>query len=443
MRWLDDPVDETDQVLRAGLDQARSRSGNEIARRRVWSHISQPELFAAPPRRIRPVVMFSALGLSVLSAAIFLMRPDRSDSRGPVVAIEGLAPAPSGAALPPVADAVLLAPAQVRTLTGESRVFRLRGGARVVIAAESILNVDAGDRPVVEKGRVTLEVPHQPPGRQFSVGAGPYVIVVVGTRFQVRVDPSQVAVDVDEGVVEVWKGKERQVLRAGDSWRGVMDVSVPGGTARVKQPVARPSSARRIQKATRSPRRLAFEPSIANSIAKDSAPAVGAPLASPAPSPVVALAPLPLPPVVLPAVSPPRVPTAAERFREAKLAVVAGDPDKAEALLRSLAEGRDATAENAAYELGRLQRETLMRPREAVKVWNRYRMRFPRGLLRAEADLSIVETLVALDDDDAALAEAEAFLSRFPDSERRPEVMRVVTRLRRSAADVGAAGPGR
>jgi outer membrane protein assembly factor BamD (BamD/ComL family) len=75
-------------------------------------------------------------------------------------------------------------------------------------------------------------------------------------------------------------------------------------------------------------------------------------------------------------------------------------------------------------------RDRLHRPREAVSAWNRYRSRFPRGLLRAEADLSVIETLASMDERVAALAEAEAFLARHPASERRAEVERLAGRLR-------------
>ena len=59
--------------------------------------------------------------------------------------------------------------------------------------------VDAGQRPVLRRGRARLDVPKQPPGETFSVAAGPYVVVVVGTKFSLGVSPRQVEVDVREG----------------------------------------------------------------------------------------------------------------------------------------------------------------------------------------------------------------------------------------------------
>jgi hypothetical protein len=51
-------------------------------------------------------------------------------------------------------------------------------------------------------------------------------------------------------------------------------------------------------------------------------------------------------------------------------------------------------------------------------------------LLRAEADLSILETLAKVGDKAAALSEAEAFLARYPNGERRDEVAKLVARVR-------------
>jgi outer membrane protein assembly factor BamD (BamD/ComL family) len=99
-------------------------------------------------------------------------------------------------------------------------------------------------------------------------------------------------------------------------------------------------------------------------------------------------------------------------------------------ILSRAALGSGPAAENAAYELGRIARYNLNRPRQAVALWDKYRTRFPAGLLRTETDLSIVETLSQMGDVRAALAEADAFISRHPTSERRLDVQRLAERLR-------------
>jgi hypothetical protein len=80
--------------------------------------------------------------------------------------------------------------------------------------------------------------------------------------------------------------------------------------------------------------------------------------------------------------------------------------------------------------MGRVLRDRLHRPKAAVAAWNQYRGRFPHGLLRAETDLSILETLSSLGENKSALAEADAFLERYPRSERRQEVSKLAARLR-------------
>src|SRR6185369_11238034 len=59
----------------------------------------------------------------------------------------------------------------------------------------------------------------QPAGHHFTVRASSYRVVVVGTRFRVRVNGSNAAVGVEEGIVEIWKNTTRVGrLGAGDSW---------------------------------------------------------------------------------------------------------------------------------------------------------------------------------------------------------------------------------
>jgi outer membrane protein assembly factor BamD (BamD/ComL family) len=121
-------------------------------------------------------------------------------------------------------------------------------------------------------------------------------------------------------------------------------------------------------------------------------------------------------------------------LQEAQAALQAGDANKAVEILSRSAQGSGPAAENAAYELGRITRYNLNRPRQAVALWDKYRTRFPAGLLRTETDLSIVETLSQMGDVRTALAEADAFMARHPTSERRIDVQRLAERLRAAQA---------
>lgn len=201
--------------------------------------------------------------------------------------------------------------------------------------------------------------------------AGPYVITVVGTRFDVQVRSQTVMVKVTEGIVEVGRGSEARRLIAGDTWEGPLVTTQPSSPSKPTPPAVRPKLA---------------------------------------------------------SISQPDLATA-------QAALHSGSPHRAIEILSMLAMGTGPTAENAAYQLALITRDHLQRPRQAIALWDKYRKQFPSGILRKEADLSIVDTLIRLKDHPATLREAEAFLVRHPDSERKAEMKELVTRLRSSHGD--------
>jgi hypothetical protein len=247
------------------------------------------------------------------------------------------------------------------------------------MAASSAITWDSQHRPAIVEGKAQLSVPHQPPGWRFSVTAGPYVVTVVGTKFDVEVAGGMVGVAVKEGVVEVSHGTRTTRLVAGDSWNGPLQPEEAPPTVSPPSERSRPVTRLRARVAVRSSRGL----------------------------------------------------------QDAESALQAGDTTRAIEILTRTAQGTGLAAENATYELGRVTRYNLNRPRQAVALWDKYRARFPSGLLRKEADLSILDTLSSLGDTRAALAEADAFLARHPGSERRFEVQKLAERLR--AADAAGA----
>jgi outer membrane protein assembly factor BamD (BamD/ComL family) len=124
---------------------------------------------------------------------------------------------------------------------------------------------------------------------------------------------------------------------------------------------------------------------------------------------------------------------------QARTARAGGDARKAFGLYRALAEKGGAAGENAEYEMGRVLRDGLHQSREAVAVWRAYRASHPHGLLRIEADISVIETLVSLGDRTGAVAEASDFIRRYPESERRSEVARLAGDLFRERGECGDA----
>jgi hypothetical protein len=368
MKWLEPPQSQAEAFLRQALEEATARTGDEIARRRVWTRLAMP----LGALRVRPWLMRTAM-TSVLvagTAGALLVWP-RSVSmeplpqpRPPVARQTAPEPRePTALARVPLLDG----PKVVRTKAKERARLRLWGGTEADLEPNSTLVVDDRHNPSIERGRVSLAVPRQDPGRRFILAAGPYKISVLGTRFHVRVAGDSVGVDVDEGVVEVWRGPRVVRVEAGEAWTS-------------------PSTPRRHAARKRGRIAVSAPPS-----AWSSAPA---------------------------------------EYRAYRAALAEGHPQRAVEILESVARGQGPAAENAAYEVGKVLRDHLSRPRQALAAWNRYRARYPHGVLRVEVDLYVLETLGNLDDSALALREAEAFLARYPDNERRAEISRLAQRLR-------------
>jgi hypothetical protein len=397
-RWPDghDPVS---RELAAALEDARARGADDMSLRRGWSAIADlPD--RRLPARARRWSYFaggvaSAAALTVACAALLWPRSTATSSR---TAAAPAAPVEAG----------------VRRLT-------LEGGVEAKLSASGVLRFDGGD-PRVEGGEVRFGVPHRAPGHPFIVRAESYWVVVVGTRFGVAVDGDKnVAVDVDEGVVEVWgrgsdgKGAARRLARLspGEGWRSPpVAAAAPTEETPALDETAPQQKIDKIDRIEKAPRRAAR--------------ATGHPvaLAGPGGAEIVH--------ADAPAESPPPTgdPTAI-----ARAALASGDTARALQLYRALAGKSGPAAENAAYEIGKILSDKLGQPAAGVVAWRRYRSEYPQGLLRVEADVSIIETLAKSGETDEALAEAADFVRRHPDSERRGEIARVAGDLYRARGD--------
>jgi len=410
MNWLENPQSEAERLVRDGLDQAARRTGDEITHRRGWAKVADALLEPEPRVSGRLVLASVSAAVAVLAVAGVLVYPHLGSKTPAPLALPSLpvpAVAPSEPSGQPTDQLAVeeseRAPGNViRTRKGERARVALGGGAVAELSENSAVTWDTQHRPSIEQGTASLSVPHQPPGWRFSVTAGPYVVTVVGTKFNVKVGGRTVGVEVSEGIVEVWRGSRSTRLVAGDAWHGPL---YPDDSA--TQPPSGSSLAGPAASAT---------PSVARTAAPSERPQAAAVASS---APLVSNKPLA---------------STSRGLREAQAALQAGDVNRAADILSHAAQGSGLAAENAAYELARITRYNLGRPRQAVALWDRYRTRFPSGLLRAEADLSIVDTLSQLGEVGAALAEAKAFLSRHPNSERRAEVQRLLERLRAAEA---------
>jgi hypothetical protein len=332
----------------------------------------------------------------------------------------------------------LVAPATVRTGKGEILHLALKGGTEVTVTSSSTLVLDEDERPAVSAGEVHFHVPPQPPGRTFSVRARGFRVVVVGTRFRVRVTDADTAVGVDEGTVEVWNSDTRLArLTPGESWTSAPAEAKPTlETEKTAAPTAtsskrvvanqNPGHASHGLRASLSPGAASFSSASGGEASllsnPDRTPYSRVPLAPPAPSGAVSDAPnAPAPTVGLPPAPGVDAGTMA-LVAQARTALAAGDGRKALGLYRMVAQRGGTAGENAEYEIGRVLRDSLHQPREAIAAWRSYRTQHPHGLLRVESDISLIETLVILNDKSEALSEALDFVRRFPENERRAEM---------------------
>jgi len=413
-RWPDGP-DEVSAELRRALDEAALRGPDDMTLRRGWSAVAVPVL----PARTRRGFWFAggvATTAALVLAGSFWLWPHATEL------------ASSGHLKAPAKSESLLAPG--------ARRLTLEGGVEAVLSRSSVMRLEDG-APRIEVGEVRFSVPHRQPGHPFVVRAEGYRVVVVGTRFGINVDGKPegktsdnkadsktdgtraVAVDVDEGIVEVWDAaSQRRLARLtpGESWQSPeVAAEAPAGPAAVEPAPAPSAPEPTISTPSEAPRTLrhAGKHPGARTLA----------LASPGES----------------ATTGERVPNPAEaptaESAAARAALASGDAPRALQLYRALAQGTGPSAENASYEIGKVLNEKLGQPANAVAAWRHYRTANPDGLLRAEADVSIIETLARTGDTDEALSEANDFLRRRPDSERRAEIARLAGDLYRARGD--------
>lgn len=428
-RWPGDAPGE--ERLRAGLASARARTGDELSRRRMWSVLAHVPSLEPLPRRRRWLPLGAAvMTMSVVCAVIFIgvtwLRQPHAE-RPMQLALPHEAPRPGHDAAEEN-TAFVKGPVEIATGANETMQIRLHGGARAALGTRTRLVLNGKHEASVHSGRVVLEVRKQAPGQQFTLAAGPYVIAVIGTRFAVERDDRGVTVQVEEGVVQVERGQHKVRLVAGQKWTGWLAESPPTETfvSSGRSRAVSPPPHRKPQVLSRP------LPGEGGAESLSSPPLSAAPAAMPERASVA-------PPE---AASAPAIPSNVAAARvdlaaEARAALAAGDADRALALMAALAKRPGLAGENAVYEMGRIWRDRKGQPRQALEVWQRYRVQHPAGLLRPEVDLSIVETYVSLADHARALAEAKAFLARHPTSERRAEVERLLHSLSKSEGTGG------
>jgi hypothetical protein len=395
LRWLDDADDPARIALRQGLDESEPFAHSELMQRRVWARVSDP---ARTRRATRNAFVRGALVASALTA-MTVIALERVHVAAPTPGLPALARTSSNAPGSPSSPGaigslgvVATSGSVVETGAGERLVRILARGARAELAPRTAVAVDEQGRPELRRGEVRFQVAAASAGstdaQKFFVRVASYRVVVAGARFVVKSEAQSISIAVEDGEAEIWNGSRVVHIGSGETWS-----SDPA-------PHARPSAPR---------------------AGRDKVPAL-APAATAAEG------------------------QAAEQDREdlaaARAARAASDPRRALALYEHLASRTGPAAENALYEIGGIYHDQLKQPAKAVTAWDRYRTRYPNGLLRAEADLSVIDALASLGtsaDETRTLNEALAFLKHYPHSERRGEVSRVVGDLYRERSSYRAA----
>ena len=391
--------------LRRALDEAQQRLPDNVTVRRGWA------AFDARPAGRRGARlswfaggMASTAALALASAALLWPRVVQTPERS------HLAQAPAASAT-----------------STEARLLTLEGGVEAELQRTSVMRIEGSD-PRVEDGAVRFKVPHRRPGHPFVVRAERYRVIVLGTKFGVAVNGAansdrRVDVDVDEGVVEVWNNDVRLArLEPGQRWNSPPAAeSAPADRAGTeKRGDAADKAIEKYELPVIAPEKAPASPGLETTLQLRANTHHRRPSAH-AERQVAVLA------------TPARAP-AGDTPAAARAALAAGDAPRAIEIYKALAQKTGPVAENAAYEIGRVLNERGQAA-AAVAAWRRYRSDYPAGILRVEADVSIIETLARAGEADDALAEATDFLRRRPDSERRGEIARLVGDLYRGRGD--------
>ncbi|HEY7375676.1 MAG TPA: FecR domain-containing protein [Polyangia bacterium] len=400
----DDPIA---AELRRALDEAQQRLPDDVTLRRGWTAIDSGPTARRRGARLSWFAggMASTAALALACAAWLWPRNVESPSA-------------------PQAQA----PTETRRLT-------LEGGVVAELQHTSKMSIEeSGAR--VEGGTVKFKVPHRRPGHPFVVSAEHYRVVVIGTRFGVGVNGDRrVDVDVDEGVVEVWNNDARVArLEPGQRWNSPPSAASAPAAAPVPADVTGGAADKalgpgpgkdRDRDKQELPQTVPLDKTAPRAVEPELALVLGSESrrhGSRRASTRIAL------------VDSPSHGGGSESPRAARAALAAGDAPKALEIYKNLAQKTGPVAENASYEIGRIQADRGQYA-AAVATWRRYRSDYPSGILRVETDVSIIETLARAGETDDALSEATDFLRRRPDSERRGEIARVAGDLYRARGD--------
>jgi hypothetical protein len=371
-------------------------------------------------------------------------------------------------------------------------VLRLPGVAALVLGTAADLTLEKLGRGTalrLDRGTVAARVTKRPRESPFSVRAGDFTVTVVGTIFSVTDNAGRVEVNVSEGVVEVAGRGDLWRVEAGHRWTSDSpgdqgEGSVPAASValllaaastppspavpelfqdllrsemqpRSPAPAAAPITTS-APPTVRIPTTNAVEPASPHAHVRvhptpqpasstDAEPPnllarLDPPPAEPPMAPPVVLAPEAAAPADAPApsVAPARAPER-DYYAEALNLSRHGEHQKAAAVLEKALSASPGPHDLELYQLALLRQRHLNDPKGALDALLGYRKLYPRGSLRQEVDLSVVQVDRTLGRTEAALVESAHFLAQYPQSERADEVRVLRGDLLRQRGDCVAA----
>ena len=343
-----------------------------------------------PSRKLAPKRMFWALGLAA-SVALALTAWTRLRP-APVLTFEETWP---------TADSVGASPETAAIHFSDGSHWTLIYGALARVTETS----STGATVVLDDGTLRASVVHRP-ASQWKVAAGPFTVLVTGTRFDVqwRSNEGTFELDLYEGAVTVlgpFLGDEGRRLSAGERIRlSVSDEalrplspqsdSIPAPALEAPVPQRAPTAAKPSLPSGRvSWKQLALEERYAEALSVAEAEHFDVPC---------------------------RGASAPDLLLLANTARFAGSAKRAEAAFRALRARFPGTHESAlaAFSMGRIAHDEHRSFRDAADWFQRYLVEEPNGILAREASGRLIEAYRSAGDIVEASESAKAYLAKYP-----------------------------
>lgn len=445
--------DEQEHTLKALADLMRAGATPPPASQHLRRRMLQAWQQDALPNRRRWVFMWAPLAAACVLAAFVGWQWRTTHAALQVVATRG------GSSTQPSIGAMM--PEDTELRFSEGTIARVQAKSRAMVS-----RLDAhGATVTLADGALHLNVVKRPQAA-WRVQAGPYLVQVTGTRFDVRWDEAhkQFQIDLQEGSVRVSGPalSTPQALTAGhtlrvDGEKAAMTITPlrmeTSGPMAPPVPRAPPAGATPavVTPSLPRPRRVAY---VADHERVPNAPAMAAAPQNTEPqarieAPTLAPAPANLPPLepAPPPAPPPKPPaTWATWLQAGDFAAIVSDAERQQvdtvvaerplADLQALADaGRytgnaavarkalqalrtrfadSAAAQKAAFELGRLEDDHAHAPARAVPWYVRYLSESPRGAFAEDALVRLMMAHTSLKQHDLAALDADKYLQLYP-----------------------------